>query len=265
MKWIFIFLFLIGCKTQEEIRREELVNSLANQMRQGQNVNANMTVEVAELKKQILQLQGMIEESGQANQQSHETRLTDLFSRVQVLEEKFTTMNTSIEKQSAAIEQLKNQVGDQGKYLDNLLKTLKNINSVPKSSSAAKKNSKNQRSDYEEAMFQYSKGRYQEARSLLGKLENSKSYKGKARARILHNLGMCEHLLKNDENALVYFSKLYSEQPKSAYNANGLLWMAKSFKRLKRKDEAKATLEELINNFPKSKKVSEAQKLIKAL
>lgn len=260
MKWFVILLLLIGCKTQEEIRREQMVDSMAQQMRQGQNVSANMTVEVAELKKQIMQLQGMIEESGQQNQQSQETRITDLFSRVQVLEEKFTTMKASIDQQSQAIEQLKTQVGDQGKYLENLLKTLKNINAKPKKAAKAKK-----ASPYQVAMDTYSKGKYQSARNLLAKLANSKSYKGKARARILHNLGMSEHLLKNDENALVYFSKLYAEQPKSAYNANGLLWMAKSFNRLKRKDEAKATLQELMDKFPKSKKVAEAKKLLKSI
>jgi TolA-binding protein len=259
MKWILILFILVSCKTQEQIRREQLVDSLASQMRQGQNVSANFTVEMAEVKKQILQLQGMIEESGQQSQVSQETRITDLQSRVQVLEEKSNTLVTKLDEQAKAIEAMKTQLTDQGKYLQTLLKTLKNINKAPKKKAVKKQ------SPYQIAMESYVKGRYKSARTQLAKLAGSKSYKGKARARILHNLAMSEYMLKSDENALVYFSKLYSEQPTSAYNANGLLFMAKSFQRLKRNDEAKATLQELISKFPKSKKVAEAKKLLKVL
>lgn len=262
MKWILILFILVSCKTQEQIRREQLVESLASQMRQGQNVSANFTVELAEVKKQIMQLQGMIEESGQQSQVSQETRITDLQSRVQVLEEKTNTLVTKLDEQAKAIETMKTQLTEQGKYLETLLKTLKNINKAPKST---KKKTASKQSPYQEAMESYSKGQYKMARAQLAKLESSKSYKSKARARILHNLGMAEYMLKNDQNALVYFSKLYSEQPTSAYNANGLLFMAKCFQRLKRNDEAKATLQELMTKFPKSKKVAEAKKLLKVL
>lgn len=252
-----IVLLLIGCKTQEEIRREQLVDSLANQMRQGQNVSANMTVEVAELKKQILQLQGMIEESGQQSAQSNETRMQDLFTRVQLIEEQNKTLLGQVEGQKQEIADLKTQLSEQGKYLESLLGTLKKINKPkPKPKKV---------SPYDQAMRVYRNGRYADAKPLFEKLETNKAYKGNLRARLLHNMALTEFMLKNDENALVYFSKLYSEFPSSNYNANGLLFMAKTFQRQKRNDEAKATLQELIAKFPKSKKVTEAKKLLKVL
>ena len=264
MRWILILLILISCKTQEQIRREQLVESLASQMRQGQSISANFIVELAEVKKQIMQLQGMIEESGQKNQNSQETRITDLLSRVQLLEAKTNTLATKVDEQTKVINKVQNQLTDQGKYLENLLKTLKKINKAP-NKAKTKKRSVTKKDPYQEAMDSYKKGRYNTAKSQLSKLAGSKSYRSKARARILHNLGMTEYMLKNDQNALVYFSKLYSEQPSSAYNANGLLFMAKCFQRLKRNSEAKTTLQELIAKFPKSKKVAEAKKLLKVL
>ena len=259
---IFLFLsfliFFTGCKTQEQIRREQMVDSMAQQMRQGQKVSANITVEISELKKQILQLQGMIEETGQNEQTSREGRLVDLQSRVNLLEEKNKTLGQQIEEQNQSISDLKNQLAEQGKYLKNLLKTLKKINSPV----ATKK--QKPASAYDVAMKAYRNGQYSKARPLLKKLADKK-LSAKLDARVVHNLAMTEYMLKNDENALVYFSKLYSTYPNSNFNAGGLLFMAKTFQRQKRVDEAKATLNELITKFPKSKRATEAKKILKTL
>ena len=70
---------------------------------------------------------------------------------------------------------------------------------------------------------------------------------------------------KQDEKALVYFSKLFTQYPKSPYIRNGLLFLGKTFKRSGQVEEAKETFNQLVSQFPKTRQAKEASKLLKAL
>jgi len=96
-------------------------------------------------------------------------------------------------------------------------------------------------------------------------LLDKKKIKSNRKARVLHNLGMSSFLLKQNDQALIYFSKLITDYPKSHYNKNGLLFLGKSFKKLNQKEQAKQTFSELVSRFPKSKQTKEAKKILKKL
>ncbi|MGB0453259.1 MAG: tetratricopeptide repeat protein [Bacteriovoracaceae bacterium] len=257
-----IAITLLGaCKTQEQIQREQMVDNLAIQVKQSQSLAANSSVEFDSLRNQVQELQGKLEEVNYQNQTKLQSEGESLDARIKLLEEKSTVIETELASQKEKISKIQATANANNKYLKDVLKKLEALTSKK----TVKKAPQKKLSKYDDAMRSYKKGHYKTARTKLLALLNTKSIKGSKRARVLHNLGMSEHILKKDQNALVYFSKLYSEFPKSNYNHNGLFFMAKSFERSKKLDEAKATLSTLISEFPKSKNIKKAKALLKKL
>ncbi len=244
--------FIIGaCKTQEEIQREQLVDNLSLQMVQGQKSQADMTVKYQTLEEQVTLLRGELEQKGYNQEQKRQSELKGIEDRVALLEE---TQKDMSQKMTA----IQTQLEENKKFLDKVLNALG-------SKSTAKKKAEAPKSPYWEAMESYKVGKYKEAKEQLLALLNGNKVKGTRKARVLHNLGMIEYMDKKNDDALIYFSKLFTEFSSSGYNKNGLLFLGKTFNRMGRKDEAKQTLEELVKRFPDSKQVTEAKKLLQKL
>ena len=81
---------------------------------------------------------------------------------------------------------------------------------------------------------------------------------------VFYNLGLLNYWSKKYDDALVYFSKIYTKYPKSSFAPASLLYIGRSFKNQNKTDEAKATFEELIKNYPKSRHAKSAQKELKS-
>ncbi len=253
----FIFLISIilnftACKTQEQIQREQIVDRLSLQMVQGQQNSGETLVKVQELEEQLLKLKGEMDENDHSRQQDSNNSIKSLQSRIALLEESQKSTLTSLET-------TQNALSEQKRFLEKVLKTLGGMNR-PKKIKKKKK-----RSAYDEAMFLYKGRKYTKSKPRLIRLLSNKKIKGNRRARIYHNLGMIEFIKKKNEDSLIYFSKLMTEFPKAKYNANGLLFMSKAFKRLNRKEESKQTLEELLKRYPKAKQAEEAKKILKKM
>lgn len=246
-------LFLIGaCKTQEEIQREQLVDNLSLQMVQGQKSQGELIVKYQTLEEQVALLSGELEQKGYNQEQKRQSELKGLEDRVLLLEESQKDVSEKMTLIQKQLEENKNFLSKVLKALNSKSKTKKTKKPVPKS-------------PYWAAMENYKAGKYKVARNQLLDLLNGKKVKGTKKARVLHNLGMIEFMDKKNEDALVYFSKLFTEFSGSGYNKNGLLFLGKTFQRMGRKEEAKQTLEELVRRFPKAKQVNEAKKILKKL
>jgi len=250
-----LLILTTGCKTQEEIQREQMVDSMSLQMVESQKVVANASTQLQGIEEKLSSLSGSLEESNRANQEARSKEITLLNERISVLEE---TNNSSLER----LETVTARLDQQDKFIKEVLSTLKKLTSKKKK--VSKKKSK-KRSAYDQALYNYSKRRYTKAKPQLEALLKGKKVSGSKKARVLHNLGMISYIRKKDQDAAIYFGKLFTEHSKSKYNANGLLYLAKSFKRQKQNEQAKQTLEEMINRFPKAKQVKEAKKILKTL
>lgn len=235
---------LVGCKTQEEIRREQMVDSLGVQMVQSQQLVADTTVKIQALEERLGGLTGKLDELDHNSQVQLQTQVDTLNQRITLLEESNKALQSKVEEQS--------------KYLQDVLSTLKNLSS---GSAAPKK----KLSDYEQAMSDYGKGRYSSAKPVLVKLLSDKSIKGAQQARVIHNLGMIAYMDKEYDKALVYFSRLFTEHEKTGYNKNGLLYLARSFEKQGQKEQAVQTLNELIKRFPDAKQVKNAKEMLNRL
>ena len=92
-----IFAALItGCKTQEQIRREQQINTMSVQMTQSQKLSATATVRLQEIEEKIQTFQGVLEESTHTKNQ-----------RADQLQEKVTALEELIKVQT---EELKNNI-----------------------------------------------------------------------------------------------------------------------------------------------------------
>lgn len=253
MKWTILLLVIISlnsCKTQEEIAQGQMVENLNLQVSESQKLTAEATVRMQQLEERMNNITGQVEESGHQQKMTVQNQIKELKDKVIVLEENNKNLNSEVES-------LKSTVDEQKTYLDKVLKSLTKM-------SAPKAKAKKKVSAYDKAMATYKKGKYKEAKAMLQNLLKTK-LSGSRRSRVLHNLGMSSYLLKQDDQVLIYFSKLFTDFPKSGYNKNGLLFLGKSFQRMKKNEEAKQTFNELLTRFPKAKQSSEAKKLLAKL
>lgn len=241
-----------GCKTREDIAREQMMDQMSMQMQDGQKLNADFSIRLQNLEERISGLSGSIEET------QHSTQTT-LNEKINTLEEKVKLIEQTQTKQNTDLDTIKEELASQKKYIQEVLGTLKTI-SQKKSKPAAKK-----QTPYQRAMSLYGKGRYKSAKQELLPLLDSKKLGSSQNARVIHNLGMIAYMDNENEKALAYFSRLFTEYPKTGYNKNGLMFLAKTLKRMKKNEEAKQALGELISRFPKAKQVAEAKKMMKAL
>lgn len=245
-------LFFFSCKTREDIEREKLVNDMNLQMQDSQQLSADFTVRLQALEERLSNVTGKVEEG------QHQTKET-LNKRLESLEEKISLLETTQKTQSESIEKLEKLSKEQGDYIQDVLKGLKTISGKGSSPKSKKL------SPYWEAMESYKDGKYQVAKQQLLTLLEGKKVSGTQLARVIHNLGMIAYMDKENDKALAYFSRLFTEFPKTGYNKNGLLFLARTFKRLNKTEEAKQTLQELVKRFPKAKQVETAKKMLSSL
>lgn len=248
---LLILSALVSCKTREDIQREKLVSDMNMQMQDSQKLSADFTVRLQALEERLSNVTGKVEEG------QHETKQT-LDTRLKGLEEKMNLLETTQKTQAETIEKLEKMSQEQSDYIKDVLQGLKKI-------SGGDKKSKKSLSPYQEAMDNYGKGKYKAAKDQLLVLLEGKKVKGGQLARVIHNLGMISYMDKENDKALAYFSRLFTEFPDTGYNKNGLLFLARTFKRLNKKEEAKQTLQELMKRFPKAKQVSAAKKMLESL
>lgn len=249
-----ISILFFGCKTKEDIAREQMVTNLNLQIQDHGKLSADTTVRMQNLEERISKMTGKFEET------SHETNQT-FEQRIKTLEERLILMEETSKARSEQITLLTTKMDGQSKYIKEVLNTLNKISG--KSGKKGKK--KKFQSPYWAAMGAYKDGKYKKALPMLLALLEKKKVKGSRKARTIHNIGMCNFLSKDYDNAKVYFSRLFSEYPKSNYNKNGLLFLGKSLQKLKENEIAKMTLNQLIERFPKAKQVKEAKKIISKL
>ncbi|RPJ72181.1 MAG: hypothetical protein EHM20_14065 [Alphaproteobacteria bacterium] len=255
----FLFTFS-ACKTQEDIRREKSVESLNEQVAQTQKNTANSNSRFMAIEEQVAKLTGQVEKVAHNKQQD--------IKDAALLKERLAGLEETNKKQNEYIKALDEKIQDQSAYIDQVIKSLSNLTDQQKERPASKK--KNDRNDDEEvskvatvksAIAQYKEKDYDSAKSAFQEILDTKKVKKKDKEAAFHYLGQIEFKNKNYEEAQVYFSKLFSENPNSSYAALSLLGLAKSFIQLKSKEEASQTIDELVTRFPKSKEALEGSKL----
>ena len=246
---------LVSCKTRGDIEREQLLSNLAMQMKDGQKLQSGAVARLQALEERLGQVSGKVEEGDHQITQKTENQIQSLQEKVALLE----TNGAAFQKK---LSELEKKSRSQERYLKQVLETLQSI-APSKNKGVSSKSGTN--TLFKRAVANYKAGKYKSAKQQFSSLAKSRHLKYAQKTRTLHNLGMIAYSNKENDEAIVHFSRLFTKHPKSSFNKRGLLFMAKTFIRLKESGKAKQTLNQLIRRYPKSSQANEAKKLLKTL
>ncbi len=151
------------------------------------------------------------------------------------------------------------ELKEQRAFLEKVTASLSSIG-TEKPRAAGKK--KNVKADLSDALSLVKEGKYSQAKTDLEALIDAEGLSPGDNNKIMHGLGRIEYYTKNYDKALVYFSKIYTKYPKASLAPNSLLYIAKSLKKLGKKDEAKEAFTRVAEDYPGSSESAEAKKEI---
>ena len=250
---LLLFLLLASCKTAEEIRREQLVDTMSVQVGHLQKQSSHNTFQIQEHEDRLNQIYGQLEETQHEGKQKI---LEKEKERIKSLEE-LTTRLTAIEKKLMSLE------AQNTKQSSFIKEATKQLQLRLKKSSRKKKN--REKTKLNQAMKMFKQKKDKKAQGLLLQLLGRKKLKPARWVKSHHTLGLIHYRRKRYEQAMVHMSKVYTRYPKSSKAPGSLLIISKSFLKTGQKLEAKGSVEQLIKQYPKSKEAKEGQKLLKKL
>lgn len=255
-----------GCKTQEDIRREQTVQNLNSEIQETKKTAATGNSRFQAIEEQMQRLTGQVEESSHNRAQTMKDN-QQLQERIAALEE---ANKKSVEYLKALTEKVNNQSG----YIEEVIASLAKLSEKPAQSSSKKKavnpdsvsideDDAEVPSTFDNGLKAFRAKEYDDAKEIFTDVAGNKKASKKNREGATHYLGMIELRAKNYDAAKVHFSKVFSDNPSSSFAPMALLNLGKTFSATKSKDEANMTYDELISRFPKSKEAAEAAKLKK--
>lgn len=248
---LFLLLLTSCFKTAEEIRREQEVDQ---RIAQSSKTIADLNETIQNLKQQIASTSGQIEEFDYKRQKNdQELNKTMSETMVQLTEQvkNLVEENAEIKTQLA---KLQGDVSTQKKYIKNVTGSLSKIAGPTKSSSTSK---------LQEAHSAFEKNNKKEAQELYNEVLAEGKINNAQKNHVYFNLGLLDYWNGKYNDAITYFSKIYTKWPRSSFSPRALLYIARSFDKQKKSAEAKAMYEELINKYPKSSHAKTAKKEVK--
>jgi TolA-binding protein len=248
---LFFIVSLSSClRTAEQIERDKMVDSMAVGLKQNQSMAAEMVVRFKEFETKINELNGKIEESNYQIEQSLGKKQDQENKEIAQLKELVNTLNKNYQKQSKELAELKVKMKEQDGYIKKVNKTLKKLTNT-KAPSVDKR--------YKSAIALYEKKKFKKAEEIFLDIVDEKKLSASRRNRVLQSLGMISYRSKRYEEAIVFFSRIYTNYPKSSFAPFALLNIGKSLKNIGEKDQAKVSFSELLNKYPKSKHAQKAK------
>lgn len=244
-----LFLSLTGClKTAEQVKREQRMENISQQLSESQNIVADMTIMLKNFQQQIDNLSGKVEELQHQQKALTGTDLNAMNENLNLLRQQVQSLSDSqkaqtedLQQQRAFIEKVTDKLGKMG----------------TQRSDSAKKNPK---AEIDSARALISKKKYAEARAILNDLVGNPAVNAADQNKALHGLGLIEYNQKSYDKALVFFSKIYTKYPRSSLAPSSLLYIGRSLAKLGKKPEAKQAYSEVVSNYPNSSAAQDAQK-----
>lgn len=237
-------------KTAEEIKREKLIDQ---QLDQSSKIIANLTIQLSDLKGGLATTSGQIEEIDHKRKQySEEQKLTYSQSIAQLTEQVKNLTEEHLKTQSQ-VANLSKQVQTQKKYISKVTGALSKMNDSPPSGKNLLK----------KAHKSFEKNKKKQALTLYHQVLQESKISNAQKNHVYFNIGLLNFWNKKYNDALVYFSKIYTKYPKSSFAPRSLLYIARSFNKTNKADAANASYAELIKNYPKNKHADTARKEMK--
>lgn len=249
---IALSLLSTGCfKTAEDIAREKKVDQMSAQLEQSSKLVADLTQQVRDLQGGLASTTGQIQEIDHLQKKSTEQQAQSLTQSIAQLQAQVKALSEENEQNKKLIASLSDELDAQKAYTR---KVSRSIGKLASSSQGPTYNSANK-------LFEASK--LKEAKEAYLQVLDDGKINAAQRNLVWHNLGYINYREGQYDNAMTYFSKIYTKYPNSSYAPKALIYIARSFDKTGKKAEARATYQEVINKFPKSSQAKDAKKEMK--
>lgn len=248
---VLLLVFSSACiKTAEQVNREKRFEAMSEHMKDSQGLLADVVSQMKDMQSQLDKLNGRVEEF------EHRQKQIDP-QQISKMNESLTLMQTQQQSDSEQLAKIQAELKEQRAFLEKVTASLSSMGSEKPRASSKKKSAKAELID---ALELVKDGKYAEAKPELEALIDADGLTPGDNNKIMHGLGRIEYYTKNYEQALVYFSKIYTKYPKASLAPNSLLYIAKSLKKLGKKAEAKEAFTRVSEDYPGSHEAAEAKK-----
>lgn len=248
-----LILFSTSCiKTADQVNREKRFEAMSENMKDSRGLLTDMVSQLKDMQSQIDKINGRVEEIEHRNKQIDP-------DSIKKMNENMTLLQTQQQSDSEQLTKIQAELKEQRAFLEKVTNSLSSMGNEKPRSSSKKKSAKSELSG---ALYLVKVGEYLKAKSELEALVDDEELSPGDNNKLLHALGRVEYYTKNYDKALVYFSKVYTKYPKASLAPNSLLYIAKSLKKLGKKDEAKEAFQRCVDDYPGSNEAAEAKKEI---
>ncbi len=257
-KLLSVLLLLIlstACiKTADQVNREKRFEAMTENMKDSQGLLADVVNQMKDMQSQLDKMNGRLEELEHKNKQVDP-------QAIQKMNENLTLLQTQQQSDTESLSKIQAELKEQRGFLEKVTASLASMGSGSEKPRASSKK-KSAKAELSDALGLVKEGKYSDAKAELESLIDAEGLSPGDNNKIMHGLGRIEYYTKNYEKALVYFSKIYTKYPKASLAPNSLLYIAKSLKKLGKKDEAKEAFTRVAEDYPGSKESAEAKKEI---
>ncbi len=249
---------ILGLKTEDDIKRDEIVDTMSVRQEQNQKLVADQAQKYQQIEETFQTQNGKFDEIQHEINLLKNNQGAQTEQRLSQLETQISTMQTEQTKMKEILVQIEGQLNNQKTYLKKVSTGIAKISGGDDTKSTSTNDL------LKEARTLSDKGKYKEASAIYDELLTRKE-KGHTLNRIYHGMGVISYRTNKFDEGLTLFSKIYTQNPKSSLASNSLYFIGKIFLKQKKKEEAKATFTQLIEQYPKKFEVGLAKNELKDL
>ncbi len=255
---LFSLTFLLSScfKTAEQIERDKKIDQVIIQMSDSQSLISEMTIKTQDLQTKIDSMKGELEEKGHSLAQTQEQSLAQI-------QEDISAIKNQVEALKKEQEQFKQELAQIRVEQKNLNTFTKKVNNIV--DRQVQQKTENKKKAISEALLLIDKKKYKAAEEELGLLLNDQKLSNAEKNKVYHGLGLIQLRTGKAQDAIVYFSKIYTRWPKSSLAASSIFHIGKCLQALQQQDEALASFEETLQKYPQSSFAKKAKNEIDKL
>jgi len=253
-------ILLTSClKTTEQIEREQKVDNLSKELSQSHKTVADLMLQVKELQTKLNGINGQFEEMEYKQTSNQSKQIDEMKKQITTLTEQLNLLQTENKTLNQKIALIQETLDSQKSFIEKVTQSLGKISEAK----SEKEKSSNDDNSFEAALSLMKAKKYKKAKEIFLQLIEDKDQPTSIVNKSHFQLGLIEFKNQKYDEALVFFSKVYTQYPESSVAPSALFYIGKSFKLMKKNEEANSSFSELIEKFPKAKEVLQAKKELK--
>ena len=245
-----------SCRTTADVKQDETITTLNKQLDQLQKSRADSSVNVDDVRAELLTLRGKIEENSHRQQQSQaqsEKLLAAMDERLRLMEEKVGKRLDQMEAASQRLAQERASERNQERQSEK-----------PKTASTKARAEEATPATYTKGVAAFEGGDYKAAIKFLEAFLDSKP-KGSKASGATYLLAQSHHKLKDHARAIDLYQSLRDHYPNYSRVPEVILLQAQAFQEMGEKETSKLFYTEVIDKFPQSVQAKVARKALSKL